>query len=53
MRATRNTGASPADIAEVLMHVAVYAGVPAANRALKTAKATLAAMDAAAPDTSR
>ena len=53
VRATRNTGASPADITDVLMHVAVYAGVPAANHALKTAKATLAAMDAATPDASR
>ncbi|RAI01176.1 4-carboxymuconolactone decarboxylase [Acuticoccus sediminis] len=43
LRATRNTGASEKDIAEVLMHVAVYAGVPAANHAIKLAKATLAA----------
>lgn len=33
IRATRNTGADLADIREALMHVAVYAGVPAANRA--------------------
>ena len=46
VRATRNTGASPADITEALLHVAVYAGVPAANHALKIAKATLAAMEA-------
>ncbi len=43
VRATRNTGATPQDIAEALMHVAVYAGVPAANHAFKLAKATLAA----------
>lgn len=43
-RATRNTGASPADIAEAMMHVAVYAGVPAANHALKIVKSTLTAM---------
>ena len=44
IRATRNTGATPSDIREALMHVAVYAGVPAANSALKTAKTVLAEM---------
>lgn len=34
LKAARNTGASPQDIAEALLHVAVYAGVPAANSAL-------------------
>jgi 3-oxoadipate enol-lactonase/4-carboxymuconolactone decarboxylase len=38
LRASKNTGATPADIAEVLMQVAVYAGVPAANGAFRTAK---------------
>lgn len=38
LRAARNTGLSPEEVAEVLMHVAVYAGVPAANQAFKTAK---------------
>jgi 4-carboxymuconolactone decarboxylase len=38
LRAARNTGLSPEEISEVLLHVAVYAGVPAANRAFKTAK---------------
>lgn len=33
LRATRRTGATPEEVAEVLLHVAVYAGVPAANRA--------------------
>ena len=42
VRATRNTGASPEDLREVLMHVAVYAGVPAANHAFKIVKQTLA-----------
>jgi 4-carboxymuconolactone decarboxylase len=42
LRATANTGASPADIQEALLHVAVYAGVPAANRAFKIAKEALA-----------
>ena len=38
VRATSNTGASAEDIKEALLHVAVYAGVPAANRAFKIAK---------------
>ena len=42
VRATVNTGASEEDIREALMHVAIYAGVPAANRAFKIAKAALA-----------
>jgi 3-oxoadipate enol-lactonase/4-carboxymuconolactone decarboxylase len=41
LRATRNTGTSPADVAEVLMQVAVYAGVPAANTAFRHAKEIL------------
>lgn len=39
LRAARNTGVSPEEIAEVLLHVAVYAGVPAANNAIKMMKA--------------
>jgi 4-carboxymuconolactone decarboxylase len=42
VRATINTGATPDDIKEALLHVAVYAGVPAANRAFKIAKQELA-----------
>ncbi len=38
LRATRNTGATAEDITEMLMHVAVYAGVPAANSAMRLAK---------------
>jgi 4-carboxymuconolactone decarboxylase len=38
IRATKNTGASEEDIKEVLLHTAVYAGVPVANRAIKIAK---------------
>ena len=41
VRATVNTGCSPDDIKEALLHVAVYAGVPAANRAFKIAKREL------------
>ena len=46
VRATRNTGATPEDVAEAMLHVAVYAGVPAANHAIKTIKQTYAAMAA-------
>ncbi|KRA96840.1 4-carboxymuconolactone decarboxylase [Devosia sp. Root685] len=42
VRATANTGATPDDIKEALLHVAVYAGVPAANRAFKIAREELA-----------
>lgn len=38
LRATRRTGASPEDVREALLHVAIYAGVPAANRAIAIAK---------------
>jgi 4-carboxymuconolactone decarboxylase len=33
LRASERTGASAEEISEVLLHVALYAGVPAANRA--------------------
>ncbi|MEO1119706.1 MAG: 4-carboxymuconolactone decarboxylase [Pseudomonadota bacterium] len=45
IRASRNTGASAEDIREALLHVAVYAGVPAANSAIKIAKEALAETD--------
>ncbi len=45
VRATVNTGCSPDDIKEALLHVAVYAGVPAANRAFKIAKEELAKLE--------
>jgi 4-carboxymuconolactone decarboxylase len=38
LRASRNIGVDPHEIAEVLLHVAVYAGVPAANAAFAGAK---------------
>jgi 3-oxoadipate enol-lactonase/4-carboxymuconolactone decarboxylase len=38
LRAARNTGATPAEISEALMQVAVYGGVPAANAAFRIAK---------------
>ena len=46
IRATANTGASKQDIQEVFQHVAIYAGVPRANHALKLAKETYAEMEA-------
>lgn len=44
IRATANTGATPEDVREAFLHVAIYAGVPAANQALKIAKRTYAEM---------
>lgn len=41
LRASKNTGATPREIAEVLLHVAVYAGIPAANAAFALARAHL------------
>ena len=38
IRATRNTGVTPEELREVLLHVSVYAGVPAANSAFAIAK---------------
>ena len=46
IRACRNTGATPTEIRGALMHVAVYAGVPAANNAMKIARTVLAEADA-------
>jgi 4-carboxymuconolactone decarboxylase len=41
LRASANTGATPEEIREALLHVAVYAGVPAANAAFALAKQIL------------
>ena len=38
IRATRNTGASKAEVQETLLHIAVYAGVPFSNIAFRIAK---------------
>jgi len=43
VRAALRNGLSPQQIQEVLLQVAVYAGVPAANRAFAVAQAVLAA----------
>lgn len=45
IRATANTGASRADIMETLLHVAIYAGVPRANTAIRIAKEIFAQME--------
>lgn len=47
IRATANTGATKEDVLEALLHVAVYAGVPKANHAIKLAKETYAEMEKA------
>lgn len=49
IRATARTGASRRDVLEAFQHVAIYAGVPRANHALKLAKQTYAEMDAQDP----
>ena len=46
IRASRNTGATPEDIADMLIQVAVYAGIPAANSAVRLAKETFKEMTA-------
>jgi len=38
IRATRNTGVTKDEVKEVLLQVAVYAGIPAANAAIAIAK---------------
>jgi 4-carboxymuconolactone decarboxylase len=44
VRAAVRNGLNAVEIAEVLLHTAVYAGVPAANSALAVAQQTLAEM---------
>ena len=45
IRATARTGASKKDVMEAFQHVAIYAGVPKANHAIKLAKQTYAEME--------
>ncbi|WP_135468126.1 bifunctional 3-oxoadipate enol-lactonase/4-carboxymuconolactone decarboxylase PcaDC [Crenalkalicoccus roseus] len=45
VRATRNTGVTVEEMGEALLQVAAYAGVPAANAALRVAKDTLREME--------
>ncbi|WP_274627054.1 4-carboxymuconolactone decarboxylase [Arvimicrobium flavum] len=46
VRATANTGATREDVGEAMLHVAIYAGVPAANRAIRIAKQVFETLDA-------
>ena len=45
IQATQNTGVTRDEVKEVLLQVAVYAGVPAANAAIAVAKQVYARMD--------
>jgi len=45
IKATRNTGVSRDEVKEVLLQVAAYAGIPAANAAIAIAKQIYAQMD--------
>ena len=45
IRATRNTGVTREEVKEVLLQVAVYAGIPAANAAIAIAKRVFVEMD--------
>jgi 4-carboxymuconolactone decarboxylase len=45
IRATANTGATKDDVMQAFLHVAIYAGVPKANHAIKLAKQTFAEME--------
>ena len=45
IRATRNTGVAREEVKEVLLQVAVYAGIPAANAAIALAKRVFAEME--------
>ena len=38
LRASTTTGVSDTELSQVLQHVAIYAGVPAANHAFQTAR---------------
>lgn len=51
LRASQNIGVDPHEIAEVLLHVAVYAGVPAANSAFAVAKKELAQTEQTSEET--
>lgn len=48
IRATANTGATKDDVMQAFLHVAIYAGVPAANHAIKLARQTYAEMEGTA-----
>ncbi|WP_320669432.1 4-carboxymuconolactone decarboxylase [Patulibacter defluvii] len=48
VRAARRHGVSEQELSELLLHTALYAGLPAANRAFRIARETLRDDDAAA-----
>jgi 4-carboxymuconolactone decarboxylase len=48
LRATVRTGASQTDVMEVFQHVAIYAGVPRANTAVRIAKRVFAELEGGA-----
>jgi 4-carboxymuconolactone decarboxylase len=45
IRATRNTGVTPDEVKEIMMHAAVYAGVPVAFGSFQIAAQLFAEMD--------
>lgn len=45
IRATARTGATKNDVMQAFLHVAIYAGVPKANHAIKLAKQAFAEME--------
>jgi 4-carboxymuconolactone decarboxylase len=45
VRAAIGNGVTPVEITEVLLHTAVYAGVPAANSAFAVAQRTLTELE--------
>jgi len=45
IRATKNTNTQKSDVLQAFLHVAIYAGVPKANHAIKLAKKTYAEME--------
>lgn len=51
IRATENTGVTPDEVKEVLLQVAIYAGIPAANSAFALVKKVYAERDNANPQT--
>ncbi len=50
LHATRNTGVTPEQIKEAFLHVAVYAGIPAANSAMSIAKRVFAEFEQEKPE---
>ncbi len=53
LRASQNIGVDPQEIAEAFLHVAVYAGVPAANTAFATARKVFEQLARASESTSQ